>query len=865
MSDRQRIFIENAAYMSQVDLPNVVDTILRRVLSSRPSCKVDVWKEVSETSKEEAASTVSSPSRNGIEAVLSAVRSGRYTEEQFMDFCESASPYQRRLLGKAMYQQLKGSEGREDEVQTVSVTKLFGPENEDINVFYGNLAQEIRDVLGVERAYIYICDTDNNVLYDPLKPENRLSGRGVVGTAARSKTSVHGSVSDIDATIFGKNMHLSASPIFNRNEVIALAVVAKSIPLNDNERQVLDEFTERNASFLVCRRMKEFLDNSSNQVSVLLDVARRLASELEINSLIRTIMAVSRDLLQADRSTLFIVDKEQQQLWSSVADGTSEIRIPLDSGIAGTVASTGEALNIPNAYADRRFNKAIDQQTGYRTNSMLTMPMKDRQGDVIGVTQMINKKDGSPFKADDQRLLAALSAQAAVALENSLLFKRTEESKNLFQSVLSSIKALILTLDKDGKLININHDPTKWGIDFSERMMRDQPYTEWFQTKLGTSEPDLARRTSNIRKSVGDTYVNGLLRDSIAQCFSTGKDGHVSDFVYVLENDEKLTINYTTMALRNFEGEQNGVIVLMEDISNEKKMMATLGKYLSPELAAAALEGGGTQLGGQQLPVSVLFVDIRDFTGLSEDLDAVAVVDTLNTYFHLMGGAVLEYGGIVDKYIGDAVMAVYGVPFSSSDDALAVCLSALLMCVRLEGWNAERAQQGLKPISMGIGVNTGEVVAGNIGFEKRMEYTVIGDGVNLASRVEGATKEYKVGILITEFTYRATKGKVVAREIDQIKVVGKKKPVKIYELQGTTELADFLVSDRQKAVNAEYARGLALYRETRWQEALGVFQGPVCCDDGPSRTFSERCKTMIADPGNAPKADWDGVWRMKSK
>eukprot|EP01064_Diplonema_japonicum_P020568 TRINITY_DN30179_c0_g1_i1.p1 TRINITY_DN30179_c0_g1~~TRINITY_DN30179_c0_g1_i1.p1 ORF type:complete len:864 (+),score=215.02 TRINITY_DN30179_c0_g1_i1:37-2628(+) len=863
MTDRQRVFIENAAYMSKVDLPNVIDTILRRVLSSRPSCKMDVWKEVSETSKEEASSTASSPSHHTMDSILNAVKAGTYSEEEFMDFCEAAPPQQRRELGKAMFTRLtKHSESPRN--ATSDVATLFGPEGEPIDALYAQLAQEMRTLFKVDKTFIYICDTDNNMLFDPLKPENRLSGRGVVGTAASTQKPVHGSVSEADSIIFGKGMCLSASPIFNRDEVIAVSVVARSTPLVDFECEALDAFCVRSAPFLVCRRMKEGLDSTSNQVSVLLDVARRLASELEVNSLIRTIMAVSRDLLEADRSTLFLVDKEHDELWSSVADGTDEIRIPLNSGIAGTVASTGEALNISNTYADRRFNKDIDQQTGYKTNSMLTMPMKDRQGDIIGVTQMINKKDGSPFKVHDQKLLAALSAQAAVAIENSLLFKKTEESKNLFQSVLSSIKALILTLDKDGKLININHDPVKWGIDLTEEMMRSAPYTEWFQSKLGCSEPDMSRRASNIKSLAGDSYVNGLLRESITSCFQAGRDGHVSDFVYAMENDEKLEINYTTMALRNFEGEQNGVVVLLEDISHEKKMMATLGKYLSPELAAAALEGGGTQLGGQQLPVSVLFVDIRNFTGLSEALDAPAVVETLNHYFQLMGSAVLEYGGIVDKYIGDAVMAVYGVPFSSSDDALAVCISALLMCSRLKKWNEDRAKQGLKPINMGIGVNTGEVVAGNIGFEKRMEYTVIGDGVNLASRVEGATKEYRVRILITEFTYEATKGKVVVREIDWIKVVGKKKPVKIYELQGTNG-GDFPISSEQEDINNEFARGLALYRSRKWKEALDVFEGPVCANDGPSISFSERCKSLMADPSISPKENWDGVWAMTKK
>jgi len=193
---------------------------------------------------------------------------------------------------------------------------------------------------------------------------------------------------------------------------------------------------------------------------------------------------------------------------------------------------------------------------------------------------------------------------------------------------------------------------------------------------------------------------------------------------------------------------------------------------------------GKVQLGGETLPVTILFTDIRSFTTISEKMGAQAIVGLLNEYFSEMVSIVIQEDGVVDKYIGDAIMAVFGAPIPKPDDPVHAVRAAVRMRQALTNLNERLKARGAASLRTGIGIHTGEVVAGNIGSEKRMEYTVIGDPVNVASRLESSTKELGVNILISEDTYQRTKDLVVARPVKELTVKGRVKPVMTYELLG---------------------------------------------------------------------------------
>jgi adenylate cyclase len=227
----------------------------------------------------------------------------------------------------------------------------------------------------------------------------------------------------------------------------------------------------------------------------------------------------------------------------------------------------------------------------------------------------------------------------------------------------------------------------------------------------------------------------------------------------------------------------NGFNQMVDGLKERDKLRTTFGKYMT-DAVVEHLMAGKVALGGESLTVTILFTDIRSFTTISEKMDAQALVGLLNEYFTEMVSIVMQHDGVVDKYIGDAIMAVFGAPVSRADDAKNAVRAAVRMRQALAHLNKRLAERGVAPLQTGIGLHTGEVVAGNIGSERRMEYTVIGDAVNLASRLESTTKELGVSVLISDVTYELTRDAVETRPLREITVKGRAQPVMTYEVLG---------------------------------------------------------------------------------
>jgi adenylate cyclase len=241
-----------------------------------------------------------------------------------------------------------------------------------------------------------------------------------------------------------------------------------------------------------------------------------------------------------------------------------------------------------------------------------------------------------------------------------------------------------------------------------------------------------------------------------------------------------------------------GFNTMVDGLKERDKLRATMGKYMTAAVMERAM-AGDIVLGGETLTVTILFSDIRSFTTLSEKMDdPQALVKLLNEYFTEMVGIVMEHDGVVDKYIGDAIMAVFGAPVPKETDALNAVKAAVRMRQALRRLNERLAERGVDPIKTGIGLHTGSVVAGNIGSDRRMEYTVIGDAVNLASRLESSTKELHVNVLISEDTNNLVKDHVQTRAVKEILVKGKTKPVMTFEVLGMNG-EDALESCKERA------------------------------------------------------------------
>ncbi len=267
------------------------------------------------------------------------------------------------------------------------------------------------------------------------------------------------------------------------------------------------------------------------------------------------------------------------------------------------------------------------------------------------------------------------------------------------------------------------------------------------------------------------------------------------------------------------------------------------------------------ELGGEEKEISILFSDIEGFTTISEQLEPKTLITLLNQYLNAMTKSIFDQNGTLDKYIGDAIVAVFGAPLPQEDHALKACYTAIAMQKTLAKCRPEWQSAGYPAVRSRIGLNTGTVVFGNIGSEIRYDYTGIGDAVNLAARLESANKTYGTYIMLSEFTYERVRDFVHVRELDYIAVKGKTKPVRIFELLGRSDeplpppVTEWL---------AVYQEALQYYHQRHFSMAITKFEKTLKLNptDGPSKLYAQRCRDFMQTP---PPADWDGVYHMTSK
>ncbi len=529
-------------------------------------------------------------------------------------------------------------------------------------------------------------------------------------------------------------------------------------PFDGDDERLLDAFVGQVAIALRNAQQMELIEARRKTSELLLDVMKSFSSELEIDALLLKIMERTSTVLQADRSTLFLVDRKAQEIWSKVAQGRGmvEIRVPIGRGIAATVAATGETINIPDAYADPRFNQEVDRRTGYRTRTILCAPIRDGHGAVVGVAQVLNKAGGA-FTRDDEELLAALSAQAFIALDNARLFESVVTMKNYNESILSCMATGVMTLDREGVVTSINPALRRiFGI--ADRADAGDPVRDLLDAKHN------------------EAFV--LRLDA---CARAGEAHTEYELKYVLTEEESVNVNVSVVPLLDSKRQPLGVVVVAEDITQEQRLMSTLCRYVTREIAEEVMkQKGQMRLGGIRQPVSILFSDIRNFTAISERLEPETIVEFLNEYFAAMVHEIFAEQGTLDKFMGDGIMAVFGAPISRPDDPVRAVRSARGMRRSLRAFNERQRERGGLQIDIGIGISHGESISGNIGSEQRMEYTVIGDSVNLASRLEGLTKNHPYKILINDRIYEQVKDQFECVLLGEEYVKGKAQAVRVY-------------------------------------------------------------------------------------
>ncbi|PPR63675.1 MAG: Adenylate cyclase 1 [Alphaproteobacteria bacterium MarineAlpha4_Bin2] len=720
--------------------------------------------------------------------------------------------------------------------------------------------------LGADRGSLFLNDPLTGELYSrvaqgELTREIRiLNTTGIAGAVFKSGLGeiVHYPYDDerfnskIDEQTGFVTKNIICAPVRTvRNDIIGVIQILnkKKGRFTKEDLEILEGITAQAAISLQNAQGMEEMEKSREKEMQFLDIVSDVTAEIELGSLLQRVMVESTNMLNADRATLFLNDPKSNELFSRVAmgDGIGEIRLPNNVGIAGAVFQSQQTINIPYAYADLRFNPSFDKQTGYFTSSILCVPIINKDGECIGCTQALNKKGGG-FTDEDESRLKAFTQQVAIALENAKLFEDVAKERAYNHSMLTSMSNAVITIDDEGKIITCN----KAGLKILK-----------------------IRSSDIIGKTTEEFFTNGRswILERIKTCEETKENELLMDSEFEVgseedDNIETVSANISFLPLENQDPDGRmdqaqghlGTLIMIEDISDEKRMKSTMSRYIDPGIADKLMSEGTDIMGGQETEATLLFSDVRSFTTITETLGAQGTVSLLNEYFDIMVEAISEQGGMVDKFIGDAIMAGFGIPVANDDDEDRGVRAGINMITRLWEWNEIREKEGKMPVDMGLGLNTDKVVSGNIGSSKRMDYTMIGDGVNLAARLESACKAYSARILISDFTYKKLKGTYQIRYIDDVVVKGKTEPVGVREVLDyhTTETFPNLMD----TVN-HFNEGRVSFKAGNWDKGIRSFK--ECLKANPadklSKTYIERCEIMKK---KNPK-DWDGVWVMTSK
>jgi adenylate cyclase len=491
------------------------------------------------------------------------------------------------------------------------------------------------------------------------------------------------------------------------------------------------------------------------ELETLLDITNDLNSFEEIPVLLQEILVKSCAVLNAS-SGLILIEDDNSNVLNIGADFNIDI-----SALNGIIFNKNKGVIKEINQSRKTLCFKISQDNYfYGTNCVycLIAPLLDKQklAGAIVLFDKESRKGISPFIDSDSNMLSAIASQAGIAYNNIKLIENIKEAKAFNENVMQSIATGVFTTNLMGEINHVNRTAVSI-LNFDKEYIIGNHYGYIFES-------------------------NEQILELISKCEQESIT--VSESQVQLQFDDKTTtVNISVSPLLNDFNQPLGTVVALEDLSNINKLKSTFKKYVSNQIVDQLLENEDLlSLGGQEQDATILFSDIRGFTSLSENMTPNEVVETLNDYFNQMIEIIFKYNGILDKIIGDELMVIYGVPKSNIQDSENAVLTAIEMQEKLIAFNQDRCINLKKPIKVGIGVNSGSVISGNIGSTDQMDFTVIGDSVNLASRLCSSAEAGQ--IIISDAVWNKIKHLQTfkSKKLSPIKVKGKAKVISIKEI-----------------------------------------------------------------------------------
>ena len=529
--------------------------------------------------------------------------------------------------------------------------------------------------------------------------------------------------------------------IYSKIDIKILEIISNHLTKALYNYQLIDDVEEK----------KTELNLKLLELETLFDISVAISSVLDIDQLAEDVLWRSVGILNASRGVI-LLKKEGSPILDPSSNFNWEESLPLLSSKLGIFQDINE--NKKGKYLTDEDKSSIQKKLNEKNLIIAPIAVKEK---TQGYMMLCNKETRSgvqPFNGLDLDLLTALCNQAAVAMENAKLFKEITKEKQFNESILGSIATGVITIDPLGEVDSINSAGIKILKKEKEEIVGNH-YMYLFEK---------------------DEDVLGLIT------MSEVEDKIISELNIPFKTvSEETVINISVAPRLDPEGQRQGTVLAIEDISDISKVKSTFKRYVSKQVVDELLDNDAKlNLGGEEREVSILFTDIRGFTSMAEKMNPETVVTTLNEYFSEMIDIVFKYNGTLDKIIGDELMIVYGAPLSAENDTERAVETAIEMQKRIKDLNKQRTNRKEPPIHVGAGINTGTVISGNIGSRDMMDYTVIGDTVNLGARLCSSAKPGE--ILVSRSVHKTTKLLFNYKKLEPIRVKGKEKKVDLFRV-----------------------------------------------------------------------------------
>lgn len=506
-------------------------------------------------------------------------------------------------------------------------------------------------------------------------------------------------------------------------------------------------------------------EKEHKQLQALQDVGAVINSSHDLSEVLNAVMDAIIRLTGAERGFLMLHDKETDELGVEVARNINQETLEKSSfeisrSIVRSVADTGEPIVTTNAQADPRF-ASQESIISYNLRSILCVPLKIKHH-IIGVIYADNRVVSGIFLDSDRDVLAAFANQAAVAIENARLFRKIRdqladitEMKNLQDNVFESIASGVITIDEANRISLYNRAAERiLGVPHQDALDRDY--------KLLLTPP-----------------LDDIIESLVEKIKGSGNNQNVEVDANLQNQPGTTTLNLSFSPLRGIEQERQGVALVLEDIS-ERKRLESVRRYLPPALVEQVRDIDAVQR-PQRRPISILFADIRGFSTVGEMWEPELLIEIVNGYLTVAAQAINKYEGLIDKYDGDAVMALFNTPLNPQDNHVErAVLTALAVREGVREHHATLPEA--HKLYFGIGIHSDDALVGNVGSPLRKDYSAIGDGVNLAFRLQDLAGPDQ--ILLSESTCSQVKEWVEALPLEPVKVKGRQAEEQIYELLG---------------------------------------------------------------------------------